>query len=109
MHAKRTGEAIDAFETAIRLNPGEFESLNNLGVAYLDIKEFKKAVLAFQRALAILPGHPAARYNLAIAQLASGHKIEALEQYGFLKITNNDLAQHLFNVIYRKSVVEAPK
>jgi tetratricopeptide (TPR) repeat protein/glycosyltransferase involved in cell wall biosynthesis len=77
---QRVDAAIAAYEKALSLNknPGV---LNNLGVAWLDRREFPKAIACLEQALKLQPGHADALYNLASALQESGQPEKALPYY----------------------------
>ncbi len=77
---QRVDAAIAAYEKALALNknPGV---LNNLGVAWLDRRDFPKAIACLQQALKLQPAHPDALYNLASALQESGQPEKAIPYY----------------------------
>jgi tetratricopeptide (TPR) repeat protein len=70
MHA----EALKAFETALKYVPNEPDVYNNIGILYINLKDYQKAEQAFKKALEIDPGYEKARQNL------NGVKQAALKQ-----------------------------
>jgi len=77
---QRVDAAIAAYEKALSLNknPGV---LNNLGVAWLDRRDFPKAIACLQQALKLQPAHPDALYNIASALQESGQPEKAIAYY----------------------------
>ncbi len=59
-------ECILAAEQAIR--PNYAEAYNNIGSAYNSMKEWDKAIVALEKALAIKPDFQLAKNNLALAK-----------------------------------------
>jgi tetratricopeptide (TPR) repeat protein len=57
------------YREAIALNPKEDTGKYNLGNAYLDDGQFKKAIDCFENAISINPNHNNARNNLRIAKV----------------------------------------
>jgi tetratricopeptide (TPR) repeat protein len=68
-------EARDQYETLARSGPWTANLFYNLGDTYFRLGEFGRAALQFERALAMDPGHPEARANLAVAHHRSGAKL----------------------------------
>jgi arylsulfatase A-like enzyme/Flp pilus assembly protein TadD len=64
-------------EEAVRLNPGRFEPLFNLGLCQLRLGQPVKGEASLRRALDLRPGHPLCRNNLAIALTMQGRLDEA--------------------------------
>ncbi|HQU82783.1 MAG TPA: tetratricopeptide repeat protein [Pyrinomonadaceae bacterium] len=105
MHLKRFEEAAKIFEENNKNFTPNAENLNNLGIVLLELNRYKKAVEVLRRAVNIEPNNEMMRYNLAIAQLAFKDKNSALEQYAFLKKTNENLAEKLFQTIFRGNIL----
>lgn len=76
----RGGEAIEAYERALSFQPEKPEVLNNLGVLYLQQKEFAAAKDLLKRAVNASPGYGRARLNLAGALWGLGEQEAALKQ-----------------------------
>lgn len=76
--AHRYGDAIAAYEAALRVDPGHVNARNGLAVAYAEQRDFGRAIAIWQdltRAAAMTSG-PASAYlfaNLGYAQLLDGH------------------------------------
>lgn len=67
-------EAIAAWQGVIYARPNDALAHHNLGVLYLRIEEWRKAVDAFTTSLRILPTNDVAQYNLAYALYRAGNK-----------------------------------
>jgi len=81
--AKRYGEALSAFEQALRLDPKDASIYNFKGVILCDLKRYNEALAAFEQALQFDPGFAIAYSNRGVA--LSGLKryneaIDACEQ-----------------------------
>ena len=61
------GNAQVAFERAIALNPGDAESHNNLGEALGELKQYPRALEAFNRAISLDQKLLKAKYNQAVS------------------------------------------
>jgi tetratricopeptide (TPR) repeat protein len=59
--------AISDCEATLRLNPRHFGAASGQGLCHMALGEFEKAEACFRRAMAIHPGLPAVRQNLAAA------------------------------------------
>jgi tetratricopeptide (TPR) repeat protein len=89
------------------LSPRDAEVYNNLGVVYNASRDFKRAISAYQHALAIAPEYWEARYNLAICYLGLNARNSALREYALLKQAAPQLADNLYEVIYAGQVINA--
>ena len=69
--------ALPYLEEAVRLNPGRFDPLFNLGLCQLRLGQAEKGEASLRRALALRPGHPLCRNNLAIALTMQGRLDDA--------------------------------
>jgi tetratricopeptide (TPR) repeat protein len=71
-----------------------------------ELHRYQESLVALSRALELDPTSEKVRYNLALAQIALKNKDAALAQYLFLKNTNSDLAERLYELIYRDLIVK---
>lgn len=94
-------EAVEAFKQAIRIKPDYAEAHYNLGVAYDMLGMHREAVEASKQAIRIKPDYAKAHYGLGLTYLLLNNRGSALEQYKILKNLNRELANELFNLIYR--------
>jgi len=119
----RYKEAMGAFTEAIRINPDDAEAHYNLGAAYQDlglhqeaIASYKEAirinpdygeaylglaVAAYKLAIRINPDDAEAHYNLGLVYLITGDRDSALDEYKILRELDRDMANKLFNLIYK--------
>jgi tetratricopeptide (TPR) repeat protein len=70
--------AIDEYQLAIKLAPNDAELYEGMGWEYRKLGQADQAAKAFAEQLKLSPGNPIAMYNLASAQVDSGHEREAL-------------------------------
>ena len=94
-------EAIEAFKQAIRIKPDYATAHNNLGVVYGKSDMHKEAIEAFKQAIRIKPDYATAHYNLGGAYIVSDDRSSALEEYKILKDLDTEIANKLFNEIYK--------
>jgi tetratricopeptide (TPR) repeat protein len=78
---KRYDEAIGAYLDALRLDGRHADSLNNLGVTYMETNRPDRAAATFERLLQIHPNHPNALLNLGILYEDSLNNPKAAEAY----------------------------
>ena len=97
----RYREAIDHLKQAIRIEPDLAEAHCDLGVVYHGIGRYQEAIEAIKQAIRIKPDFARAHYNLGLLYFLVGNKGSALEEYGVLKTLDHDLANQLFNKIYK--------
>jgi predicted O-linked N-acetylglucosamine transferase (SPINDLY family) len=77
----RPGEAREALETALRLQPGNIEAGSNLASALLAEGDADAAVALLEKVVEARPGDPALRNNLANALRAAGNNEGARGAY----------------------------
>ena len=94
-------EAIEAFKRALRIKPDDAEVLLNLGFSYGELGLHKEAIKAYKQAIRIKPDFAEAHYNLGEAYLKAKKKRISIEQYKVLKKLDSELANKLFNLIYK--------
>ncbi len=94
-------EGIEACKQAVSLNPDFTDAYYNLGIAYEKSGSYAEAAAAFQKVLNFRPDYAEAHYNLGIVYLLLKDKNSALKKYKILKGLNTELANKLFNLIYK--------
>jgi Tfp pilus assembly protein PilF/mono/diheme cytochrome c family protein len=78
---KESEAAVPHFRDALRLNPEQPMTLNNLGVALQSQGKPAEALEQFQHALAVQPGYRSAQFNLSNLLAAQGKWPEAAAGY----------------------------
>ena len=71
--------AIDAYKTALAMDPTRVDALSNLGAAYVHLGQFEDAIARYNAALQIDPNNAAVRLNLALAYYKSARPTEAIQ------------------------------
>ena len=74
-------EAINEFKLALKLDPGNENVHNSLGVCYGLQSQYDAAIAEFQKAIALAPGEYMALYNLGLVQLLMKQPDRALEYF----------------------------
>jgi tetratricopeptide (TPR) repeat protein len=98
-------EAIEHYHEALRINPSDANTLNNLGTALAMRKQFGEAIKCYEAALLAKPGYTDAHVNLGAALNQIGRSDEAIEQYAqALRYAPEDAQAHnnLANVLMTK-------
>ncbi len=70
--AGRYRDAAEAFEKALRLDPGNAVAYNNVGSAYVEAGLYSEAITPLSRAISLRPEMPAAYRNLGRAWYGLG-------------------------------------
>ena len=78
---KKYDEALQKFQAAVTLRPGDPVILNNLGFLYYSVGRYDEAVTNLQKTLALDPKRKEAHENLADAYLKMGRRPEAKKEY----------------------------
>ncbi|MCI4398771.1 MAG: tetratricopeptide repeat protein [Acidobacteria bacterium] len=73
-------EARRCYEKSLELSPNKPETLNNLGILYLEENKFTEAKSLLERAVDISPSYSRAHLNLAGALWGLGERDKAVEQ-----------------------------
>ena len=97
----RWQEAIESYKQVIRIKPDYAEAHSGLGNAYIGLHRYQEAIEAYKQAIRIEPNDAEAHYGLGGSYLFAGDKGSALEEYKILKTLNTELANKLFNWIYK--------
>jgi tetratricopeptide (TPR) repeat protein len=94
-------EAVAAYKKAIEIQPGFVEALFNLGLAYGELGNIQHEMDAYKKAIRINPDFAPAHFAIGRAYLKQGDKASALDEYKILKQLDSDIADKLFDEIYR--------
>ena len=109
---RQSGIYVDAetlWRTTIIRNPDTWMACQNFGTVLLQQGQTDKAILQFQKALAIQPDNPSIRDNLGQALLKNGQEHEALVQFQqVLEYDPGDPTAH-YNIgiaVFQKGLVD---
>jgi tetratricopeptide (TPR) repeat protein len=94
-------QAAVAYNKAIDIQPEFAEALFNLGVVYGELGNTQGEMEAYKKAIRVNPDFTPAHFAIGQAYLAQGDKASALDQYKILKKLDSDMADKLFEEIYR--------
>ena len=92
---------IEDAKEEVRKNPDDASAHNNLGNAYHKSGRYEEAIESYKQAIRIKPDDAKAHCKLSIAYLMLNDRGSALEQYKILKNLDTELANKLFNKIYK--------
>jgi len=99
---KKYPEAVNAFEKAIERNPQDADAHYGLGWMYNQLKDYEKTTGAYKQVIRIQPGYIYAHYGLGMIYfLVQGDRNAALGEYKILKDLDQDIANKLFDLIYK--------
>jgi len=77
------------------------EAYFGLGVVYSDLGRYTEAIEVYKQAIRINPDYADAHCNLGVVFFIIGKKNAALGEYNILKELDKDMANELFNYIYK--------
>ena len=98
---RRYDEAIEAYRQEICINPDFAEVHYNMGMIYGGLERYTEAIDAFKETIRISPDLAKAHYGLGLAYLSYGDNDSALGEYEILEDLDKDLANELFDLIYK--------
>ena len=73
--------AIESYKEVVKINPKDFKAWNNLGIAYENDKNFKKAIESFEKVVQINPNKTETWNNIGIAYDGIGNINKAIDSY----------------------------
>jgi tetratricopeptide (TPR) repeat protein len=94
-------QAAVAYKKAIDIQPAFAEALFNLGVVYGELGNIQDEMETYKKAIRVNPDFAPAHYAIGKAYLNQADKASALDQYKILKKLDSDMADKLFEEIYR--------
>ena len=99
-------DAIQHYDSAIKLDPQNPVGRNNLGVAYLGMGKDKEGLESFKYAATLSPQAGEIHVNLARAYLRGRNKDAALAEYGVLKAIDSALAKTVYAEIFQRQILK---
>ena len=93
--------AAMAYQKAIDIQPEFPEAIFNLGVVYGELGKDEDEMKAYKKAIQVNPDFAPAHFAMGQAFLRQGDKAAALDEYKILKKLDSELADNLFEKIYR--------
>lgn len=94
-------DAIEAYKKVIDIKPDFAYAYFNLGVIFGELGQNRDQMQAYKQAIRINPDFAPAHFAIGQAYLNQGDKASALDQYKILKKLDIDIANRLFEEIYR--------
>ena len=94
----RIDEAIEQYQTAIKLGPNYWQAYENLGIAYGKQGQLDKAIEQMETALSLGPKSAVTRSNLGLAYMRQGAIDKAIEQFLVSVKLNPNFFQAHFNL-----------
>jgi tetratricopeptide (TPR) repeat protein len=98
MQQGRFDAALESFEEADRIAPGNATVQNMIGLCHLRLEQFDKALLAFNNALSLIPGFTDARNNRGATYLSIGQY--RLAEVDFVAVLGDSTYPHRKQVYY---------
>jgi len=93
-------EAIESYKHAIRIDPDPKDAVS-IGSCYGELGMYQEGIESYKQAIRIDPDYALAYYGLGHAYLGLNDRGSAMEQYKILKKLDTELANELFNKIYK--------
>ncbi len=94
--------ALDKFEEADKVTPGNATILNMMGLCHMRLGQNDMALLSFDRALALIPAFTDARNNRGATYLAMGQYRMAEVDFG--SVLDDSTYPHRFDVYYNLAI-----
>lgn len=94
-------KVVDTYKQAVRCQPDSALAYEKLGEAYSDKGDYQKAGEAYNEAIRLNPKAPDLHYRLGVTYYQRDKKKEAIAEYNVLQTLDPNLAQDLYNLIYK--------
>lgn len=93
--------AVQAYQQALKIDPESLPTLYQLGIAFGKLGNVVDEIASYTAAIRIDPDYAPPHFNIGIIYLKNGDKAAALGEYKILKGLNAEMADMLFDYIYR--------
>ena len=90
--------ALERFEKADEVSPGNGTVLNMMGLCHMRMEQFDQALLSFDRALALIPAFTDARNNRGATYMAMGQY--RMAEVDFMAVLADPTYPHRYDVFY---------
>ena len=97
-------KAVESYKRAIRYKADFALAYDKLGTAYRHQRDYKKAIEAYNESIRLDPKAPLTHYNLGAAYAERDKLQDAAAEYKILQTLEPNVAQDLFNLIYKPMV-----
>src|SRR6266403_2786325 len=97
-------KAADAYKQAIRYKPDSAVIYEKLGTAYRGRGDYKKAIEAYNESIRLNPKAQLTHYNLGAIYADRENEQSAVAEYKILQTLDPNLAQDLYNLIYKPTI-----
>jgi len=94
-------KAIEAYKQALRIDPDNVDVYYEMAHAYVNLGRYKDAIEVYKQAIRIDPDYIQAHFLLGFTYLMVGDRNSALNEYKILNELDIDLANKLFDLIYK--------
>ena len=83
-------KAIENYEKSISINPGNIDSLFNIGNIFREKNQLQDAVKSFKKIIALDPDQPISHFNLGVTLQELGKIHDAIDHYEYAKKHKED-------------------
>lgn len=94
-------EAIKSYSIALDHMPNKNALYNKIGTSYLMLGDYDRAIKAYKQAISSGQPSPQTHFHLGLLYFLIGDVEEAFKEYVSLTKTDEELAESLFDVLYR--------
>lgn len=95
-------EAVESYNNALKYSQDKgFSILSKIGTSYLMLGDYNKAIETYKQALNLKSDSSEIHFSLGVAYFMKGNNEEAFNEYISLKKMNAQLAENLFDLLYR--------
>ena len=88
--ARRLGDAQATYARAVQADPTSFSAHFNLAVVAFDLEDWPRALASYERALAVAPQDPRARYGFGLALERAGYPLDAAAEWEKVLAANSE-------------------
>lgn len=88
--ARRLGDAQATYARAVQADPTSFSAHFNLAVVAFDLEDWPRALASYERALAVAPQDPRARYGFGLALERAGYPLDAAAEWQKVLAANSE-------------------